>query len=95
MLVEITGITISEDTINITANNLESILLAEDLYQDIVEEPVQYTFDRHAKGGAHMKYLYRVVNSQARCRSAKSFGEKLEKLTGVITTLSDGFRVKA
>ena len=95
MMVEITEVNITEDKINIIATNLESILLADDLFEDIDEESVQFEFDRHAKGGAAMKYLYKVCQGQRRCRSAKSMGEKLEKLSGVITNISESFRVRA
>lgn len=94
MMVEITEVTITEEKISIVATNLENLLLAEDLFQDIEEETVQYEFDRHARNGAAMKYLYKVCQSQSRCKSAKSMGEKLEKLCGAITTLSDSFRVR-
>ena len=95
MMVEIMEVKVTEDKISITATNLESILLADDLYEDIDEAPVQFEFDRHAKGGAAMKYLYKVCQGQRKCRSAKSMGEKLEKLSGVITTLSESFKVKS
>lgn len=94
MLVEITQVTIAEDKISIVATNLENALLAEDLYQEIDESPVQFEFDRHARNGAEMKYLYKVCSSQRRCKSAKSMGAKLEKLAGAITTLSESFQVR-
>lgn len=95
MMVEITEVNITEDKISIIATNLESILLVDDLFEDIDETPVQFDFDRHAKNGAAMKYLYKVCQGQKKCQSAKSMGEKLEKLCGVITTLSESFRVKS
>lgn len=93
MTVEITGIEINQETIKIEAVNLETILYAEDLYEDAEAEPVAFEFDRHAKHGAEMKYLYKICKSQKRCESAKSMGEKLEKLVGAILNLSDSFRV--
>ena len=92
MMVEITEVVISEDKISITATNLDSLLMADDLFEDTEAEPVKFEFDRHAKNGAEMKYLYRVCQSQKKCQSVKSMGEKLEKLCGVITTLSETFR---
>ena len=94
MMVEITDVSISNDKIRITATNLESLLLADDLYEDVESEPVQFEFDRHVKGGSQMKYIYKVCQGQRKCRSAKTMGEKLEKLCGVITTLSESFRVR-
>ncbi|MBR3142026.1 MAG: hypothetical protein IKF09_02630 [Clostridiales bacterium] len=94
MMVEITEVTIAEDKISIVATNLDNILLADNLYEDIDPKPVQFEFDRHAKGGREMKYLYKVCQGQSKCRSAKSMGEKIEKLCGVITTLSESFQVR-
>jgi len=94
MMVEITEVKIAEDKISIIATDLENILLADNLYEDINEESVEFEFDRHARNGAAMKYLYKVCQSQSKCRSAKSMGEKLEKLCGAITTLSESFRVR-
>ena len=91
MMVEITQIEISKDKISIVATNLDNVLLADDLYEDIDQEPVHFTFDRHAKNGAEMKYLYKVCQGQYRCRSQRSMGEKIEKLVGAITMLSESF----
>lgn len=93
MTVEITGIEITEESIKIEAINLETILFSEDLFADAEEEPVQFEFSRTAKNGAEMKYLYRICQSQKKCQAAKSMGEKLEKLVGVILNMSDGFKV--
>ena len=92
MTVEITGIEITEETIKIEAINLETILYAEDLFEDAEEEPVTFQFDRHARHGAEMKYLYKVCQSQEKCANAKSMGEKLEKLVGTILNMSESFK---
>ena len=47
-----------------------------------------------AKRGAEMKYIYKVCQSQYRCRSQKTMGEKIEKLCGAITNLSESFIIK-
>lgn len=93
MTVEIKNVEITEDTIKIEAINLETILFAEDLFEDVEEEPVTFEFDRKANHGAQMKYLYKVCNSQKKCQNAKSMGEKLERLVGVILNMSEGFKV--
>ena len=90
MLVEITTVTITEDKINLTGNNLESILLAENFDKDIVEEPVQFEFDRKAKGNAHMKYLWKVVSK----RPGRSMSDRIERLAGAIINIGSGFIVK-
>lgn len=94
MLVEITEVTIAKDKISIRATNLDNVLMADDLYAEIDPEPVQFEFDRHARRGAEMKYIYKVCQSNHGCRSQKTMGDKIEKLTGVITNLSESFIVR-
>ena len=91
-MVEITEINVTEEKISIIATNLESLLLADDLFEDVEEEKVQYEFDRSKKG--NMTYLYKVCQGQKKTKSAKSMGEKLEMLCGAIITLNDAFRIK-
>ena len=57
------------------------------------EDPIVFEFERNSKGCKDYKYLYKMVNSQRQCKGCKSFGEALEHLVGVITTLSEGFKV--
>lgn len=94
MTVEITSVEIGAEKITIEAINLENIFMNENLYEDIDEKPVKFEFDRTANNGAQMKYLYRVCQGQKKCQSAKSLGEKLEKLCGVITQLSESFKAE-
>ncbi len=94
MIVEIRGVEISAEKITIEAVNLETILMAEDLYEDMDESPVIFEFDRTARNGAEMKYLYKVVQGQRRCQAKKSMGAKLEALVGVITQISESFRTQ-
>ncbi len=91
IMVEIKGVEITEDSVRIEAVNLDSILLSTDLFAEMEEEPIYFEFDRNSKGCKDYKYLYKVVNSQKRCKGCKSFGEQIEKLVGVITTLSENF----
>lgn len=94
-MVEITSISIGTEKITIEALAIENILMADNLFEDVEVPTVKYEFSRTAKGGAEMRYLWKVVQGQKKCQSAKSMGEKLEKLAGVITTLSESFKVKA
>lgn len=94
MIVEIKGVEIGVEKITIEAINLETILTAENLYEDMDESPVIFEFDRTARNGAEMKYLYRVVQGQRKCQSKKSMGAKLEALVGVITQISESFKVQ-
>ena len=93
MTVEIQKIEIGAEKITIEAINLESVLYAEDLFEDFDCTPVTFEFDRKARNGAAMKYLYKVAKGQRKCQNAKSMGEMLEKLCGVITQLSENFKV--
>ena len=94
-MVEITNIEIGTEKITIEALAIENILLADDLFEDVEVPTVKYEFDRKAKNGAEMKYLWKVCQGQRKCQSAKSMGEKLEKLCGVITQISESFKVQA
>lgn len=93
MIVEITGVEVTEEKITIEALKIEDIIMAEDLFADVEVPTVKYQFDRKARNGAEMKYLWKVCESQKKCQAEKCMGAKLEKLCGVITTLSEAFRV--
>lgn len=94
MTVEITSVEIGEEKVTIEALAIEEVLLADDLFEDVEIPTVKYEFDRKEKNGAEMRYLWKVCQGQNKCKSAKSFGEKLEKLVGVVTQLGDSFRVQ-
>ena len=96
-MVEITSVEIGAEKIQIEALAIENILLAEDLFEDVEVPKVKYEFDRKGKDGAAspgMKYLWKVCESQRKCQAVSSMGEKLEKLIGVITQLSEAFETK-
>ena len=90
MTVEITGVEIAADKITIEAINLESVY-AENLFEDFDCTPVTFEFD--AKRHSDRTYLYKVARGQRKCQNAKSMGEMLENLCGVITQLSENFKV--
>lgn len=92
MLVSINSTAITPEEINITATNLEMILLADDLYKKIdeaEEEEVTFVFDATNLG--HKKYLYKLCQSQKSARDQKSLGEMIEALKGCIISISEGF----
>ena len=91
MITEITAVEINADEIRITGNDLEDLLTQDDLYEDAQCEEVVFVFPRDEKKISSMKYLYKVVSSQKRCKDARSMGEKLEKLVGSIISLSENF----
>ncbi len=94
MTIEIKSIEIGADKVTIEGLAIEEVILADDLFEDFEVPTIKYEFDRKAKNGAEMKYLWKMVESQRRCASEKSFGKKLEKLTGAIVSISDSFRTK-
>ena len=94
-MVEITSIEIGAEKITIEALAIEDILMADDLFAEVEVPTVKYQFDRKARNGAEMRYLWKICEGQKKCQSAKSMGEKLENLCGVITTLSESFRTKS
>lgn len=91
MTVEITNVAIEKENITITGLAIEDVLMAEDLFEEFEVPEVSYEFDRSSQ--SHMKYLWKICQSQSRCKKEKSLGAKLEKLEGVITNISESFRV--
>lgn len=94
MIVEIKSVEINETEIILEGINLETIFTSENLFEEMDEETVRFSFDRHDNGGSCLKYLWKVCSSQAKCRKAKSLGEKIEKLVGCIISLSENFIVR-
>lgn len=90
MVVEIKSVKIGTEEIAIEGINLETILTADDLYEEIDEETVRFVFPRE-HGASSLKYLWKVCQGQRKCANAKSMGEKLEKLVGCIISLSENF----
>ncbi len=90
MVVEITKVEIGAEEISIEGTNLETILTAEDLFEEMDEETVRFIFSRE-NGAPGLKYLWKVCQGQRKCKNAKSMGEKLEKLVGCIVSLSENF----
>lgn len=91
MTVEITNVAIEKENITITGLAIEDVLMAEDLFEEFEVPEVAYEFDRSSQ--SHMKYLWKICQSQSRCKKEKSLGAKLEKLEGVITNISESFRI--
>ncbi len=90
MVVEINKVEIGAEEIVMEATNLETILTAEDLFEEMEEETVRFVFPR-TNGAPALKYLWKVCEGQRKCKNAKSMGEKLEKLVGSIVSLSENF----
>lgn len=94
MLVSINATTITSEEVRITATNLETILLADDLYSQIndkEEEEEEVTFCFDATNLGHKKYLFKLCQSQKCARDKKSLGEMIEALKGCILSISEGF----
>lgn len=93
MLVSINATTITSEEVRITATNLETILLADDLYSQIndKEEEKEVTFCFDATNLGHKKYLFKLCQSQKCARDKKSLGEMIEALKGCILSISEGF----
>lgn len=93
MLVSINATSITSEEVRITATNLETILLADDLYSQIndKEEEEEVTFCFDATNLGHKKYLFKLCQSQKCARDKKSLGEMIEALKGCILSISEGF----
>lgn len=92
MLVSINATTITSEEVRVTATNLETILLADDLYSQINdkdEEEVTFLFDATNLG--HKKYLFKLCQSQKCAKDKRSLGEMIEALKGCILSISEGF----
>ena len=92
MITEIRKVEVNREQIVLEGTDLESLFTSDDLYLDIPEEPVRFVFER--KPG-NIKYLYKVCQSQNKCKDAKSIGTKIENLVGCIISLSESFIEKA
>lgn len=91
MLVSINATTITSEEVRITATNLETILLADDLYSQINDKEEEVTFCFDATNLGHKKYLFKLCQSQKCARDKKSLGEMIEALKGCILSISEGF----
>lgn len=91
MVVEITKVEIEDEEIILEGTNLETILTTENLYEEMEEETVRFVFPRGENKVSAIKYLYKVCQGQNKCKTAKSMGEKLERLVGSIISLSENF----
>lgn len=90
MLVEINEVKIEKEVIRLTGTNLESIIMTDDLFEELNTETVTYVFHKDHEGS--MKYLWKVCASQNRCKKGTSFGQKIELLAGAMLNISDNFR---
>lgn len=90
MLVEINEVKIEKEVIRLTGTNLESIIMTDDLFEELNTETVTFTFHKDNEG--NMKYLWKVCSSQNRCKKGTSFGQKIELLAGAVINISNNFR---
>ena len=95
MITEIKSAEINQEQVILEGVNLETIFTAEDLFEDLPEESIRFVFDSSENHGAGIKYLYKVCQSQRKCKDAKSLGEKIENLVGCIISLSESFIEKS
>lgn len=92
MLVSINSTNFKENDIRITATNLETILLSDDLFKKIDEtEEDEVTFVFDVSNIRHKKYLYKLCQSQRSAKDQKSLGEMIEALKGCILSISNNF----
>ncbi len=95
MLVTVNSTTITETDITLDCTNLEPVLTADDLFQEIPEETVRFNFSRE-QGGKELRYLWKICSSNRNVKNEKSFGEMIEKLatSGCIISISENFIVR-
>lgn len=92
MIIEVRSIEFTKENVVIEAVNLETILTADDLFEEADEEIVRFVFGTGSENStASRKYLYKVVQGNKKCAKEKSLGAKLQKLPGQIISLSESF----
>ena len=91
MITEIKSVAITESEIVLEGINLETIFTAEDLYEEMEEEIVRFVFPRKKNGGASLRYLWKVCESQKKCQGVRSLGGKIDRLVGSILSISENF----
>lgn len=85
-------VTITSEAIIFSGIDVDSLILNEDLYKDIAEEPIKkFSFDRTNEG--HMKYLGKLTFNSRYCKQETSFGKKIEALKYQYVLLNDNFKV--
>lgn len=97
MLVSINAVTIpntedEEQMILIHANDVESFIMSDDLFETAEAEEVVFRFDKTSSG--HRKYLYKLMKSNRATKDKDSIGAMLQALPGQIISLSTSFLVR-
>ena len=95
MLVSVNNVTIpttkDEQMILIHANDIESIIMADDLFETAEAEEVVFQFDKTS--ASHRKYLYKLMKSNRTTKDKESLGAMLQALPGQIISIATSFLV--
>lgn len=92
MTVEITGTTVKNGIVTITAIDVseEHLQRMERTRDDGFEKELAFLFDTHQK--QVYKYLYGWLKRQKSTRGCTNWGEALASVTGTVTTISAKYR---
>ncbi len=86
-LVEITGVNITDESVELTASAIEEVLMADDLFETYDVPQVRFSFNR--KERKEMLYLFKLVTNKS--NQDKSLGERIEALEGKTISISPNF----
>ena len=93
MTVEIVSVSLKQGIITITANDCseENLQRMERIRDDGFEKELEFIFDTHCRND----YLYfaRWIKRQKVTDQAKTWGEALYSLCGIVTTINGKYRV--
>jgi len=91
MTVEITSIDVKEGIVTITALDVseENLQMLERNRED-VEKELSFVFDTHER--LEYQYLYSWLHRQKATQGAATWGEALNAVIGIITTISQKYR---
>lgn len=91
MTVEITSMNVKEGIVTITAIDVsEENLQMLERNRDDVEKEVVFIFDTHESKSYH--YLYSWLHRQKVTEGCSTWGEALNAVIGIITTISQKYR---
>lgn len=94
MTVEIVSVVLEEGIVSIMAVDCseENLQRMERIRDDGCERELEFLFDTHEKND--YLYLRKWLKKQKATHQAKTWGEALQAVSGIITTLSGRYRVR-
>lgn len=87
MVVEVQEVRVTATTVTLIATDLEAMWRSDPF--GIVDLPkVEFEFDCTRYGGAQYAYLFRLLKTQNKISSTKSFGDMAQSLCGEVVNIA-------